>query len=99
MNNKDISELHQVLQLQQHNEALIRQLSALKEENTRLAVSLACLTDERDRLKARVAELAAGVTQKYACGKPIPFGEGVTNGNKGCGEFNCGPCNKFIYGD
>ena len=33
----------------------------------------------------------------YPCGTPIPRGKGVTNANHGCGAFNCGPCNEFIY--
>lgn len=37
--------------------------------------------------------------QKYACGKLIPSDKGNTNANSGCDDFNCGPCNKFLYGD
>lgn len=44
-------------------------------------------------------EMSGRKLQKYACGKPIPKGKGNTNANSGCGEFNCGPCNEFIYGD
>ena len=39
------------------------------------------------------------MVHKYQCGKPIPIGKGNTNANSGCGDMNCGPCNKFIYGD
>jgi len=35
----------------------------------------------------------------FACGKPLPAKDGVANGNSGCGDMNCGPCNEFIYGE